>query len=101
MSRLADLLRAYGVEITPMEPTTLGTGRETMSVLSPQWPDPLGESAFRGLAGEIVRSIEPHSEADPAGLLVQLLVAVLSAGRRTTSTRPVGSTSTCSRFSLA
>lgn len=38
------------------------------------WPAPLEEAAFQGLAGEIVRVIEPHSEADPAALLVQLLI---------------------------
>src|SRR5690606_10039722 len=31
------------------------------------------QEAFYGLPGEIVRAIEPHSESDPAGLLVQLL----------------------------
>ena len=40
-----------------------------------KWPDPLEEEAYYGLAGEVVRTIEPHSEADPAALLVQFLVA--------------------------
>jgi len=39
------------------------------------WPDELKAEAFHGPAGELVRAIEPHSEADPAALLVQLLVA--------------------------
>lgn len=39
------------------------------------WPDALDDAAFHGLAGEIVRVIEPHTEADPAALLVQLLVS--------------------------
>jgi hypothetical protein len=39
------------------------------------WPESLGHEAFWGLAGEIVSAIEPHSEADPAALLLQLLVA--------------------------
>lgn len=34
----------------------------------------LQSEAFHGLAGEIVEAIEPHSEADPAGLLAQLLL---------------------------
>ena len=38
-----------------------------------QWPKPLAEQAFHGLAGEIVRTIEPHTEADPAALLFQFL----------------------------
>lgn len=39
------------------------------------WPDPPDEVAFHGLAGDIVRAIEPHTEADPVALLVQFLVA--------------------------
>ena len=39
-----------------------------------EWPK-LPEAALSGLAGDIVRAIEPHSEADPAAILVQTLVA--------------------------
>jgi hypothetical protein len=39
------------------------------------WPAPLGPAAFHGLAGEIVRLIEPHTEADSVALLLQLLTA--------------------------
>jgi len=39
------------------------------------YPDQLAPAAFYGLPGEIVRRIEPHTEADPAALLFQLLVA--------------------------
>ena len=38
------------------------------------WPESLAPEALYGLAGEIVSTIEPHSEADPAALLVQFLV---------------------------
>jgi len=34
----------------------------------------LSENALYGLAGEIVRAIEPHTEADNAALLIQMLV---------------------------
>jgi hypothetical protein len=40
----------------------------------PQWPEPLDEAAFHGVAGDLVRAIEPHSESDPAALLLQFLV---------------------------
>jgi hypothetical protein len=51
--------------------------------LSAPWPETPKEGAFHGLAGEIVRVIEPHSEADPVALLVQLLAAFGNAvGRR-------------------
>ena len=40
-----------------------------------QWPAPLAPQAFHGIAGEIVHKIEPHTEADPAALLIQFLAA--------------------------
>jgi hypothetical protein len=40
-----------------------------------QWPKPLPAEAFYGLAGDVVRAIEPQTEADPAGLLLQFLAA--------------------------
>ncbi len=39
------------------------------------WPTPPQPAAFSGLAGDIVRAIEPHTESDPVAVLVQLLVA--------------------------
>ena len=41
---------------------------------APGWPEALDRQAFHGVAGEIVSTIEPHTEADPAALLIQLLV---------------------------
>jgi hypothetical protein len=38
-----------------------------------RFPRPLGENAYCGLAGSIVRRIEEHSEADPAAILATLL----------------------------
>jgi hypothetical protein len=55
----------FRLDVPPSSPRTLPP---------PNWP-PLPDSlAFHGLAGEIVRAIEPHTEADPVALLVQLLV---------------------------
>lgn len=45
----------------------------------PSYPNPLGEDAFWGLAGRMVRTIDPHTEADPAAVLIQFLVAVGNA----------------------
>lgn len=39
------------------------------------WPSAPAPAAFVGLAGEITRAIEPHTESDPIAILVQLLVA--------------------------
>jgi Protein of unknown function (DUF3987) len=38
------------------------------------WPV-MAEAAYYGLAGEIVRTLEPQAEADPVALLIQVLVA--------------------------
>jgi hypothetical protein len=47
-----------------------------------EWPAPVGEQALHGPAGEFVRLIEPHTEADPIALLIQLLVSFgVAAGR--------------------
>jgi hypothetical protein len=40
-----------------------------------QWPAPLKNEAFHGPAGDLVRTIEPHSESDSAALLVQSLAS--------------------------
>jgi hypothetical protein len=37
------------------------------------WPAPLGKDALHGLAGDVVYIIAPHTESDPAALLVQFL----------------------------
>lgn len=49
-------------------------GARTASPLPPGWPAPPGASAFRGPAGDFVRAVDPHTEADPVALLVQYLL---------------------------
>jgi 5S rRNA maturation endonuclease (ribonuclease M5) len=44
-------------------------------VVVDDFPERLTARAFQGLAGDIVRRIEPHTEADSAALLIQVLVA--------------------------
>lgn len=39
------------------------------------WPAPPDPAAYHGLPGQIVGRIAPHTEADPAAILTQLLVA--------------------------
>ena len=46
------------------------------------WPPQIGTAALHGPAGEFVARVEPHTEADPAALLVQLLVAFGAAAGR-------------------
>ena len=47
------------------------------------WPEAMAEEAFHGLVGDIVRTIEPHTEADRVALLVNTLVYVGNALGRT------------------
>lgn len=39
------------------------------------WPRPPAPAAFTGLAGEVVRAIDPYTEADPVAILAQFLAA--------------------------
>src|SRR5690348_17649328 len=45
---------------------------------SPPWPV-MAEEAYHGLAGDIVTTIAPESEADPVALLIQTLAATGNA----------------------
>jgi hypothetical protein len=72
-------------QLSPFKKQRILKSNETMAALNgasqssdaqtDDYPSPLEPSAFYGLAGEIVRRIEPHTEADPAALLFQLLAA--------------------------
>jgi hypothetical protein len=44
------------------------------STRSLSWPRPLEEAAYCGLAGDVVREVIPHTEADPAAVLASVLV---------------------------
>ena len=56
---------------------------EAMPLPEPTPMPTLGEAAYYGLAGEIVRHIEPETEADPVAMLMSLLVVFGSIiGRR-------------------
>jgi len=68
--RLRDSVeRVYSQTLTP--PAVITGAPSTPR----KWPGPLDDAAFYGVAGEIVRRIEPHTEADPAALLICFLVA--------------------------
>src|SRR4051794_6319048 len=54
------------------------------------WPEPLGEAAFHGLAGEVVRAFAPHTEADPIAILLQFLTAFGNAAGRWSYVRVEG-----------
>jgi hypothetical protein len=49
---------------------------ETQVLTATRWPDPPHDLAYHGLAGRIVQTLTPGTEADPVALLVSLLAAV-------------------------
>lgn len=53
-----------------------------MSQASADGPAPLSTAAYHGLAGAFVQRVLPETEADPAALLIQFLVAVGNAINR-------------------
>jgi hypothetical protein len=57
----------------PQPGTEAPADTPTVDSGAPEWPEPVGEPAFHGLIGEIVRAIGPATEADPAAILLQLL----------------------------
>jgi len=64
-------------QVQPLSENRTGAILTTASIVlraTREWPEPLDDAAFQGLAGDIVREIEPHTEADPAAILVQTLV---------------------------
>src|SRR2546427_5446672 len=73
---VSEILRGYETPAVAEEPLSESQAHR-------RWPDPLAPEAYHGLAGDIVRAIEPHTEADPAGLLLQLLTAFGSIVGRT------------------
>ena len=60
--------------VLPTESNGSGNHSGKEAVLNiPSWPGPLSDEAYYGLAGDIVGTIEPHTESDPAALLIQFL----------------------------
>jgi hypothetical protein len=67
----------------------IGSGSVAVSAVSPNEPATatpramLGDDSYYGIAGEIIKRIEPHTESDNASLLLSLLVGVgVCVGRK-------------------
>ena len=68
-------LKSLITQALPWEPTEEATPAEARaSIGQPKWPQ-LAPAALQGLAGDIVKAIEPHSEADPVALLINILTS--------------------------
>lgn len=67
--------RAADLAALPRTRTAGTTGTLATPAKSQAWPEKLDDAAYCGLAGEIVKAIEPGTESDPAAILLQVLVA--------------------------
>ena len=68
----------FEAQAEPVKPETRPFDQPEIgqSVPEPQgWPG-LSPAALYGLPGDVVRTIEPHSEADPTAILIQTLAAI-------------------------
>jgi hypothetical protein len=68
----ADIIRKL-IEQTPELSSLNSSGLAGNDAVVDDFPEPLSEVAFHGLAGDIVRRIEPHTEADRAALLIHVV----------------------------
>jgi hypothetical protein len=68
-------LTAASVIPNPLSwPSSKSKPKEAPPEARPGWPEPMQPAAFHGLAGEFVNLVLPHTEADPAALLLTFLV---------------------------
>jgi hypothetical protein len=70
----AEKLKAF-IEVLPDWGPSKEVAQDTTlvaNVASVAWPE-MDEAAYYGLAGEIVKTIEPHTEADSVAVLIQFL----------------------------
>jgi hypothetical protein len=64
------------VSISADNPSSRMTANQNLQdshFTEPAWPT-MGGDAYHGLAGDVVRAIEPHTESDPVAILIQFLV---------------------------
>jgi hypothetical protein len=60
----------------PAEAEAAAEPLRSPAMVREEFPAPMGREAYYGVIGEIVQAIEPETEADPAAVLVMMLVAV-------------------------
>jgi Protein of unknown function (DUF3987) len=50
-----------------------GSGAAVKAPAEPEWPV-MSEKSYHGLAGDVVKTIGPHTESDPVAILIQFLI---------------------------
>ncbi len=59
--------RSSGIRQSPRQLGKI-SGRSPLKPWERPWPA-MDQEAYHGLAGDVVRTIEPHTEADPVAIL--------------------------------
>lgn len=67
-----ELLSVFKSIVNKEKTSRIGTDNN-IEASNIKWPLPMAEEAFTGLAGEVVKTIEPHSESDRVALLINFL----------------------------
>lgn len=81
--------------VTPSGPAIVASPITTV-----EWPDPLKAPAYYGVFGAIVKALDPHTEADPAAILIQQLVIFGSIIGRTAHFRAEADTHYLNLFAV-
>lgn len=68
---IGDKLKELVGKLTDWKPTSAASDSEAWKT-EPAWPV-LDQAAYHGLAGDVVKTLNPHTEADPVGILIQFL----------------------------
>lgn len=77
---LADAAPEWEPDLAEAE--TMGEPLRSPAIVREEFPAPMDRAVYHGVIGAIVQAIEPETEADPAAVLVMMLVAVgTSIGR--------------------
>lgn len=71
----AAIRHALGLPERPLNSSSSSESQDSDNAGKAAFPKLNRQKALYGLAGDVVGAIEPHSEADPVALLVQLLVS--------------------------
>jgi hypothetical protein len=72
---MSALLGKFLPQVVGMGDSDQSDWMSTPTISVDGWPEPLGESAYHGVAGDIVVALLPRTEADPAAVLLQFLCA--------------------------
>ncbi len=69
----ARALNAQARQVASEYETPVPTDALPSVPMNRNWPEPIAEEAYHGIIGEVVRAIEPDTEADPAAILTTAL----------------------------